>query len=111
MKLLLDEQLPDQLSLWFNENGFDAATTRIALAPAASDNEIWEAGLQMPAILVTEDKDFLELARQRRSAPRILFLAVGNLRNRDLVTVMKAHLTVLRTWMSDDEPLLTIAPD
>lgn len=47
----------------------------------ASDELIWTTAIELQAILVTKDRDFVEWALNRQPAARVLWLRFGNTRN------------------------------
>ena len=86
MKLLVDAQLPPVLVDWLRRQGHEAAHVAEWSLLAASDAEIWAWAAAGRYVIVTKDADFEGLSTTDREGPRLLWLRVGNIRNRGLIS-------------------------
>jgi predicted nuclease of predicted toxin-antitoxin system len=58
MRFIVGAQLPPALARWLSANGHMAEHVGDFQMGAASDREIWDLALRMPAIIVTKNGDF-----------------------------------------------------
>lgn len=79
MKLLLDANLSWRLVERLKPQFADCVhVDRTGLAVPAKDLEIWIYALQHDFIIVTNDDDFLDLARVKGFPPKVVLLRTGN---------------------------------
>lgn len=80
MKFLVDENLPDNLSLWNNASFLHILKTKGII----SDSDIWQYALSNNLVIITNDTDFYFRFLSTNKSPKIVWLKVGNLRKNDL---------------------------
>ncbi|MGL5065207.1 MAG: DUF5615 family PIN-like protein, partial [Microcoleus sp.] len=83
----LNAQLPPSLAQWLTETfGVNAVTLQELGFRDAQDIEIFNAARLngLGTIVVTKDRDFVDLVVRLGSPPQILWLTCGNITNRDL---------------------------
>ena len=85
MRLLVDAQLPPVLADWLRRQGHDALHVLDWTMTDAADGEIWRRASKGGYVIVTKDADFDGLAATDRAGARVLWLRVGNIRNRGLI--------------------------
>ena len=86
----VDAQLPPQLAPWMQETfSVDAFAVRDLALRDAEDHEIFDAARQVQAVVITKDKDFVELVQRLGKPPQVLWLRLGNTTNARLQTVLR----------------------
>lgn len=109
MRFLVDEQLPIGLARWIGEQGhISEHVTEVGLS-GASDAAIARHAVDVDAIIVTKDEDFIA-AVIRGSAARVLWLRVGNLRNPALIATMTISWPEMVDRFAAGERLVEVRP-
>lgn len=83
----LNAQLPPSLATWLTETfGVGAVTLGDLGLRDAQDIEIFNAARSngVGTVVITKDRDFIDLVVRLGSPPQILWLTCGNMTNRDL---------------------------
>jgi predicted nuclease of predicted toxin-antitoxin system len=101
MKIWLDAQLPPALAPWLQTTfGVDAVAVRDIGLRDSKDPDIFAAASKADAVVMTKDKDFVELVERKGIPPQVLWVTCGNTTNarlREILTrVMAAALELLR---------------
>ena len=99
MRFLVDAQLPPRLAVWLAARGHDAL--HVGTLPDGlrlQDAAIWLKAASDDRIIVSKDKDFLDLAAVRGTPPLVLHLALGNCSTSGLLE----QLEVAWTCVSDE---------
>lgn len=79
MKFLVDAQLPPKLVGWFVAHGHEARhVVDLPDGLRMPDADIWRHAAADGSIVVSKDKDFLDLAAVRGAPPVVLLLGMGN---------------------------------
>lgn len=101
MRIWIDAQLSPQIALWISDNfEFEAiAVCELGLRDA-EDIEIFNSARDENAIVLTKDRDFLDLLGRFGPPPKVIWLTCGNTSNEVL-----EH--ILRKTLSDAVELLT----
>jgi predicted nuclease of predicted toxin-antitoxin system len=85
MRFWLDAQLPPSLATCLSVTfAVDATALRELGLRDAADIEIFEAARHEGIVIVTKDRDFVELVQRKGMPPQILWLTCGNLTNAHL---------------------------
>ena len=109
MILWLDAQLPPQLASWLREQfSVEVAALRDLGLREATDPELFEAAREANAIIVTKDKDFVELVTRRGIPPRVLWITCGNTSNARLREILTDALPQALERLEKDEPVIEI---
>ena len=69
MRLLLDENFPGELAHWLRDQGHDVLWARVDF-PEWSDSRLLDLAEEQGRIVFTLDRDFEQIARQRRTPLR-----------------------------------------
>lgn len=83
----LNAQLPPSLAKWLTQTfGVNAVTLQEVGLQDAQDIEIFNAARTNGSgtVIITKDRDFVDLVIRLGSPPQILWLTCGNITNRDL---------------------------
>jgi predicted nuclease of predicted toxin-antitoxin system len=94
VRFLVDAQLPPLLCQFFVERGHDASHVFEFFEHDAADAIIFEHARTISAVVVTKDEDFAARSdvTELGASPQILWLRIGNCRNRALLA------TIARAW-------------
>lgn len=96
MKFLIDAQLPPRLAGWLGARGHEAQhVVELPGGLEMRDAGIWDHATRGALVIVTKDKDFLDLAAVRGTPPIVLLLSVGNASNVLLLQLLDAAWPVL----------------
>jgi predicted nuclease of predicted toxin-antitoxin system len=96
MNFLIDAQLPRRLARFLTTAQHDAVhTLDLPGGNRTPDAELCEICRRDDRVLVTKDSDFTNSFLLRREPPRLLVVSTGNITNRELETLFRAHLSDL----------------
>jgi len=106
----VDAHLSPAIATWITSN-FDvtAAALRDLGLRDAEDPEIFEAAKAQSAILMTKDRDFVDLVDRLGPPPKVLWLTCGNTSNAWLREILKATLVTALELLTSGEPLVEIS--
>ena len=101
MKFLVDAQLPRTLAELLQASGHDAChTLDLTEKNRTSDEVLCQLALSEDRVLVTKDHDFVDSFFLRRLPPKLLLVTTGNIPNKDLLELFRAHLAVVANAIS-----------
>lgn len=85
MRFIVDAQLPNGLALFIQMKGHDAIhTDNLPNKERTSDSEIRSIAAQDSRIVISKDRDFLDSHLLMQQPAQFLWVATGNIRNREL---------------------------
>lgn len=85
MKFWLDAQLPPSLATWLcGRFSVEVTALREMGLRDAPDITIFQAAKHDGIVVVTKDRDFVELVQRLGTPPQILWLTCGNMTNKHL---------------------------
>ena len=95
MRIWVDAQISPDIAQWFGSaHGIEALPIKALGLRDATDRNIFLAAREAKAVLLTKDRDLVDLVIQLGSPPQILWVTCGNTSNAKL----KAILT--KAWPS-----------
>ena len=110
MRFLVDAQLPPRLATWLTVEGHEAL--HVAALPGGlqmADADIWRRAAADASIIVSKDRDFLDLSAVHGAPPVVLHVAVGNISTTDLLGLLhRAWPLLLRELGRDDASVVTL---
>lgn len=110
MTLWIDAQLSPHLAVWLQEQlSLEACSARRLGLRDAEDVEIFEAASKAEAVVITKDRDFVDLLEQRGSPPKVIWVTCGNTSNRHLKAILKTALPEALQLLADSEDLVEIS--
>lgn len=91
MEVWLDEQLPPKLIRWLSET-FAVETRHVWLLglPLHTDKEIFDSAGRAGAVVMTKDRDLVDLVETFGPPPQIIWLTCGNTSNARLQTILES---------------------
>jgi predicted nuclease of predicted toxin-antitoxin system len=92
VKFLVDHQLPPALAAFFQSRGHAAQHVRELGLKQADDAAIWQYALANELVVVSKDEDFYFCAVSPGSKGRLVWVKLGNCRNRPLLEMFGTHL-------------------
>lgn len=109
MKVWIDAQLPPSLARVMSREFGVEATHLIELGLAGGKDEaVYLAARAAGAIVVTKDSDFVRLLERHGPPPRILWITLGNVRNRELAQALERRWEAVRAHFESGEPLVEL---
>ena len=89
MKIWLDAQISPDIAQWFSATyGVEALPVKDLGLRDATDREIFLVAREARAVVLTKDRDLVDLATQLGSPPQILWVTCGNTSNAKLKTIL-----------------------
>jgi predicted nuclease of predicted toxin-antitoxin system len=92
VRFLIDAQLPPRLAGRLATFGHAAHHVRDFEMLRASDRAIWDKAIELDAVLITKDADFVTLRALRTSGPAIVWIRLGNVGRRVLIDRIESAL-------------------
>ena len=90
----IDAQLSPAIASWINANfTVEAIALRDLGLRDAEDEDIFLAAKKADAIVITKDRDFVNLLDRFGAPPKIIWLTCGNTSNERLKQIFKTHLS------------------
>lgn len=110
MLLWIDAQLSPALAKWINDNftEIQAIAVRDLGLRDAEDQAIFLSARQSDAIVMTKDKDFLELQKRFGIPPKIIWVTCGNTSNANLKQILVSRLPQAILLLQSGENLVEI---
>ena len=103
MKFLIDAQLPQIISNWLNEAGFDSIhTLQLLQKNHSQDSEICKIADDQNRIIVTKDSDFLDSNIITGSPKLLLIINTGNIKNRELMSLLRNNIDKIAQHVLSD---------
>lgn len=85
IEFIVDAQLPVALAKTICAEGYKAEHVGKALRLDAEDTEIWELAKRDTLVIISKDDDFAKRSRQVKAPPVVVWIRVGNIRNKALI--------------------------
>jgi predicted nuclease of predicted toxin-antitoxin system len=107
-QFLVDAQLPPALARWLGERGHTSEHVFDLGMASADDRDIWAYAAQVGAVIVTKDEEFAERRTRAGTGPSIVWIRVGNVSRRDLLTWFRFRLPAIIEALDRGETLIEI---
>lgn len=89
MKIWIDAQISPEIAQWFILTyGIEAMPVKDLGLRNATDRNIFLAAREAKAVLLTKDRDLVDLVAQLGSPPQILWVTCGNTSNAKLKAIL-----------------------
>lgn len=109
MRFLIDAQLPPALARFLSAAGHTAEHVYDLGMGTASDSRIWDKSLEVRAILVTKDEDFVLRAGLSQVRPTIVWIRKGNTSRRELLNWFEPLLPRVLALVEMGEEIIELA--
>lgn len=107
--LWIDAQLSPAVAVWLNANfEVEAFALRDLGLRDAEDAEIFQAAKRANAVVITKDRDFVDLLDRFGAPPKIIWLTCGNTSNEKLKQIFTTHFSAALEILSKGENLVEI---
>lgn len=103
MRLLLDENLSEFILPAIADLYPESLHVRLLDAGGASDDMVWRLAKEHGCVLVTRDEDFLRFSIVRGAPPKVVWLAVGNYSNHELVRLLRTRYQDIEQFHSHEQ--------
>lgn len=109
MKIWLDAQLSPALARWISDQfNVDTSHIRDHGLLASDDSEIFEAAREAGVVLITKDRDFVDLLSRYGPPPQVIWLTCGNTSNARMKEILRSQFLPALEILGAKEPLLEI---
>lgn len=108
LEFIVDAQLPVALAKAICDEGYKAEHVARALRLDAEDTEIWELTKRESLVIVSKDDDFAKRSKQVEDAPVVVWVRVGNVRNKVLIDWFRELLPELIALIKQGEVLIEV---
>lgn len=110
MIIWIDAQLSPAIAKWISESfPVQALPLRELGLRDASDRQIFEAARQSGIVVLTKDRDFIELVNRYGSPPQVIWLTCGNTSNDRLKQILAFTLSKAIDLLNAGESLVEIS--
>lgn len=108
MKFIIDTQLPPLLKELMVSKGYDTShTIDYPKGVLIKDVEIREIALVENRVIITKDKDFLDMYLVKGSPPKVVLIELGNCKNSLLLSYFRRNLDqIIKSMEKSDLGLL-----
>ncbi|MEP7143617.1 MAG: DUF5615 family PIN-like protein [Ferruginibacter sp.] len=96
LEFWIDMNLPPSLAAWLTDNFSVVAKSFVELNfQTTEDAEVFkEASLYSSVIVITtKDYDFVNISSEPGGRPRVLYLNIGNVTNKQLKEILRIHFS------------------
>lgn len=109
MIIWLDAQLPPSVAAWITATlGIEAHAVRDLGLRHAKDAPIFQAARDAEAVVMTKDRDFMEMVQRLGSPPKVLWVTCGNTSNARLREILSRELPAAVARLEGGESLVEI---
>ncbi len=109
MTIWLDAQLPPQICAWLEDTfGIRALPVRDLGLRDARDREIYRRAAAEGVIVMSKDRDFVDLSIELGAPPHIIWLTFGNTSNVKLREILSATLEDALRMIESGESIVEI---
>lgn len=106
----LDAQLPPSLAPWITDNiGEPCIAVRDLGLRDAADFDIFKEAKKADVVVMSKDKDFIDLLYVHRAPPKIIWLTCGNTSKQRLKEIMAVHLRDALNMLESGNDLVEIS--
>jgi predicted nuclease of predicted toxin-antitoxin system len=110
MRIWIDAQLSPRIASWIGDNfDFEAISVRDLGLRDSEDFEIFNAAREDGAVVLTKDRDFLDLLGRFGPPPKIIWLTCGNTSNDSLQHILKNTLSDAVELLKGRESIVEIS--
>jgi predicted nuclease of predicted toxin-antitoxin system len=109
MTIWTDAQLSPSLAPWITQTfGVDALAIRDIGLRDASDEIIFQSAKKQDVVVMTKDRDFVELVQRHGHPPKVIWITLGNTSNDHLKLILTSHLMTALAMLDKGESVVEI---
>ena len=109
MKLRIDAQLSPGLARWLSDHhGVEAIPVRSLGLLDATDEAIFDAACNAGAVVMTKDRDFVQLLDRAGPPPQVLWITCGNTSNARMRDILRRTIANALLLLREGEPYVEI---
>lgn len=108
MRLLLDENLSESVLPAIADLYPESLHVRLLGFGGAPDDVVRRLAMEHDCVLVTRDEDFLRLSIVRGAPPKVVWLAVGNCSNPEVIRLLRTRHNIQEFYGHDQATFLTL---
>lgn len=109
MNIWVDAQLSPRIAKWISDRfDFTAVAIRDLGLRDAEDPEIFAAAREASAVVLTKDRDFVDLSSRLGPPPSIIWLTCGNTSNHALQKILEVTLADAVEIIANGEAIVEI---
>lgn len=101
MKLLVDHNLSDKLSLRLQDQFPGSLHISEVLPRREKDTNIWSYAREYGFVIITKDSDYRRLNRERGHPPKVIWIRTGNTPNAVVESLLHDHYDEIRDFQQD----------
>jgi len=102
MKFLLDAQLPKKISEFLNWKGYDSIhTLDLPDKNRTKDIQINDISIEQSRIVISKDLDFVESLLVSDKPYKLIYIAVGNVSNKELLEIFGKNIEKIVKCIED----------
>lgn len=110
MKIWIDAQVSPVIAQWLSAAyGVEAVPVRSLGLRNAKDRDIFYAAREAGAIVLTKDRDLVDLVVQQGSPPQILWITCGNTSNARLKVILSLAWSTAERLLRAGEKVIEIS--
>jgi predicted nuclease of predicted toxin-antitoxin system len=103
VRLLFDEQLPEELVTLLHDLFPESLHVRRLGAGGASDSTVWQLAREHGCLLVTKDEDFHRLSVLQGAPPKVVWIRLGNCTTEDVARLLRQRAENVRLFAEHNE--------
>jgi predicted nuclease of predicted toxin-antitoxin system len=105
----IDAQISPELAPWLADRfGVEAFSLRELNLVHASDPDIFFHARKADSIVLTKDRDFVDLLRRHGAPPRVIWITCGNTSNREMRAVLDRTFVTACQLLTSGETMVEI---
>ncbi len=108
LRFIVDAQLPPALARFLTDSGYPSEHVHDFAAEAYPDAQLWDRALAMNAVIVTKDEDFAIRSVRDSAPPAIVWVRLGNTRNKALLDSFVLLLPKIATALERGEKIVEL---
>ena len=103
MKLLVDHNLSDKLSLRLQDQFPGSLHISEVLPRREKDTDIWSYAREYGFVIITKDSDYRRLNRERGHPPKVIWIRTGNTPNAVVESLLHDHYDEILAFEQDPD--------
>jgi len=112
VRIWLDAQFSPELAVWMHRK-FELEEAWAIQAHTEvrglKDREIFERARSADVVVMTKDRDFVDLLERLGPPPRVLWVTCGNTSNREMRRILSAAGPAALALLRDGDPLVEVS--